>query len=315
MRRIDVRTPDAWRAYDFWSGMIALLIPLVLVGLWFGGVTPPLTGCCGTGAVATKAPVVGSPAAPSPAPVALLPPDVEIVSAGGKVTLKGRVGDDATRSALVGHAAKAFGANNVIDSLQVDAGRGSLGWLGAGSKVLADFRDMPAPATIGSAAKVITLSGTVESEADKAARGDRARQLFGEGYTISNGITVKAAAKPATPAVPKIDCATITRGAQINFASGSADLDDDARAVLDAVAPCLTDGTWEVGGHTDNTGSDEVNQALSWRRASAAVDYLREKKLAGLTLKSVGYGRIEPIANNDSDDGRAQNRRLTFKRR
>ena len=43
MSRIDVRTPDAWRSYDLWSGIISLLIPLTLAGLWFGGVTPPFT--------------------------------------------------------------------------------------------------------------------------------------------------------------------------------------------------------------------------------------------------------------------------------
>lgn len=92
MSRIDVRTPDAWRSYDVWSGIIALLIPLTLAVLWFGGVTPPLTSCCGGGGIAGRAPVIALPGQK-------VPPDVEITSQGERVTLRGRVGDGATRTA------------------------------------------------------------------------------------------------------------------------------------------------------------------------------------------------------------------------
>ena len=62
MSRIDIRTPGAWRSYDFWSGMIALSIPLTLAGLWFAGVTPPMSSCCGgVSSVAVKAPAVAGP--------------------------------------------------------------------------------------------------------------------------------------------------------------------------------------------------------------------------------------------------------------
>ena len=88
---------------------------------------------------------------------------------------------------------------------------------------------------------------------------------------------------------------------------------DEGKAALDAIAPCLTDGKWEIGGHTDNVGSNEVNQPLSWRRAGAALEYLRKSKGEATALKAVGYGAIDPIAGNDTDEGRAKNRRLTFK--
>jgi hypothetical protein len=58
MRRIDVRTPTAWRSFDLWSGIIALLIPLALACLWLARITPPIASCCGAGA---RAPVTALP--------------------------------------------------------------------------------------------------------------------------------------------------------------------------------------------------------------------------------------------------------------
>ena len=312
MRRIDVRTPAAWRSYDFWSGIIALLFPLALAGLWSVGVTPPLPACCGPSTVAAKVPVVVPPPAATPAPVALIAPEVEFDSEGGKVTIRGKVADDRTREVLVADARKSFGDGNVIDRLEISSDRSQLAWIGSARQILADFHDMPAPARIKAGAAVISLTGDVETEAGKTFRGDLARKHFGSNVTISNGINVKP--RPAEPARPRIDCGTITRGAQIAFATGSSELTEDVKAVLDQIAPCLTDGKWEIGGQTDNVGSPETNQPLSWRRASSAVEYLRKSKGEAVPLKAVGYGAIEPIAENDTEEGRARNRRLTFKR-
>jgi OmpA-OmpF porin, OOP family len=300
MRRIDLRTPDAWRAYDMWSGIIALLIPLFLLSLWVIGVTPPMSACCGGRAPLTSLP--GQRAAP----------DVEITALGDKVLLRGRVADAGTRASLVAAAQAAFGATNVTDSLTIDSSRASLSWANSAKDMLADFRDMPRPASILSYGSVVTLSGSVETDADKALRGTRARKFFGEKVTISNGITVKGA---ALVVVPKIDCTSLTRGAQIVFQTASAELDDKARAVLDGIAPCLIDGNWEVGGHTDSRGSEEANESLSLERATSVVAYMTQRKGASnLALSPVGYGANEPVADNGTDDGRAQNRRITFKR-
>lgn len=315
MSRIDIRTPGAWRSYDFWSGMIALSIPLTLAGLWFAGVTPPMSSCCGgVSSVAVKAPAVAGPA-----PAALVASEVAFALADGKVTLKGKIADDRTREELVAQARRAFGTDNVIDRLEIVPGRAPLAWIGSAKQILGDFRDMPAPASITTGSSLVTLTGAVESEGEKDVRGARARQLFGDGVTIANGITVRApkatqgaAAVPA--ALPKIDCTSLTRGAQIEFPTGSADLTDGGKAVLDGLAPCIVDGSWEVGGHTDDVGSAGTNEPLSLKRALAAVEYLKQSKGKGIALKAKGYGASEPVFDNDSDDNRAKNRRLTFKR-
>ncbi len=69
----------------------------------------------------------------------------------------------------------------------------------------------------------------------------------------------------------------------------------------------------EVGGHTDSVGSDEDNRVLSEKRAESVVNYLLSKGLEANRLKWKGYGETMPIAGNDSDEGRALNRRTEIK--
>jgi OOP family OmpA-OmpF porin len=69
----------------------------------------------------------------------------------------------------------------------------------------------------------------------------------------------------------------------------------------------------EINGHTDNTGGDAHNQQLSKARAKAVVDYLLEEKVEEERLNYNGYGEGKPIAENGTDEGRQQNRRVEFK--
>jgi len=69
----------------------------------------------------------------------------------------------------------------------------------------------------------------------------------------------------------------------------------------------------EVGGHTDNVGSDESNLKLAQNRAKSVVDYLISKGISEQRLTSKGYGSKMPIEDNSSEEGRAKNRRTEFK--
>jgi outer membrane protein OmpA-like peptidoglycan-associated protein len=183
MRRIDVRSPDAWKRLDLWSLLIALLFPLILAGMWALGFRPPVGTCCANPAemISGRAPLVALPA--------------------------------------------------------------------------------------GRSSRLVT------------------------------------------------DCTTITAGAEIEFAVGSAELTDEGKSLLDSVTKCLTSGTWEVAGHTDSQGSADANQALSQRRAAAAVEYLTGSRPGIATMQAIGKGQTEPVADNDTPEGRAKNRRITFKRK
>lgn len=69
----------------------------------------------------------------------------------------------------------------------------------------------------------------------------------------------------------------------------------------------------ELGGHTDSQGSAPYNQSLSERRAKAVVDFVTKAGISGARLVSAGYGEVEPIATNDTKEGRQLNRRTEFK--
>jgi OOP family OmpA-OmpF porin len=76
----------------------------------------------------------------------------------------------------------------------------------------------------------------------------------------------------------------------------------------------VTSATGVVEGHTDSVGNDDYNQKLSQRRADAVRKYLVDKGIAGARLTATGLGETQPVADNGTADGRAQNRRVVLRR-
>src|SRR5512139_33518 len=102
----------------------------------------------------------------------------------------------------------------------------------------------------------------------------------------------------------------------ITFQVDHSDIQPQFQSTLDQVAQTLSsyDQTYiDVLGHTDSTGSDAYNQALSERRAQAVSDYLAGRGVARARIGTRGYGESQPIATNDTDAGRAENRRVEIK--
>ncbi|MEI9971576.1 MAG: OmpA family protein [Ignavibacteriota bacterium] len=66
----------------------------------------------------------------------------------------------------------------------------------------------------------------------------------------------------------------------------------------------------QLEGHTDSIGSDSYNMTLSQNRATAVQDYLVQQGIPAASLTAVGYGKASPVASNDTDSGRQQNRRV-----
>ena len=82
---------------------------------------------------------------------------------------------------------------------------------------------------------------------------------------------------------------------------------------LDSVGKVLykyEDTQLEVIGHTDSTGDDQYNMKLSQRRANSVASYLENRGIAGQRLTTIGMGETQPIADNSTANGRAQNRRV-----
>ena len=98
------------------------------------------------------------------------------------------------------------------------------------------------------------------------------------------------------------------------FPSGKDQLSDTAEQHLDQVAEALKkqpeSARFRVEGYTDSSGSEQRNKQLSINRARAVADQLEDEGIDEDRIESVGYGEERPIATNDSDEGRAENRRI-----
>lgn len=102
----------------------------------------------------------------------------------------------------------------------------------------------------------------------------------------------------------------------ITFATDSASIQPQFRTTLDQVAQVLADYNQtyvDVYGHTDSTGSDSYNLTLSQRRADAVADYLSTRGVARARMGTRGFGETQPVADNTTEAGRAENRRVEIK--
>lgn len=120
------------------------------------------------------------------------------------------------------------------------------------------------------------------------------------------------AVKPVEPA-PQTEVITLSDAGNVLFDFDKSDLTPAAKAQLDTLMDKLRNTdvvSIKVIGHTDSKGSDAYNQALSERRASSVAAYLLSQGLAPNKLTSEGRGESEPVADNATDEGRAENRRV-----
>ena len=122
----------------------------------------------------------------------------------------------------------------------------------------------------------------------------------------------EAAPAPAV-APPQDEVIVLSDLGDVLFAFDSAKLTPAAEATLDTVVEKLRGAdvlSIRVDGHTDSVGSDAYNQGLSERRAASVVDYLISQGVPAEKLTSQGLGESKPMADNGTDAGRAQNRRV-----
>lgn len=127
----------------------------------------------------------------------------------------------------------------------------------------------------------------------------------------------KQAATGELSELVKLEGDHITVGETLLFDIGKADIEPKSTPVLDAVArilqetPDITKLTIE--GYADSTGDDAFNKQLSQERAEAVKSYVLGKGIAATRLEAVGMGTDRPVASNESEAGRAKNRRVEFK--
>lgn len=184
----------------------------------------------------------------------------------------------------------------------------------------------------GEAARAVNLDAALQELRELGARADQARsasqkqQIFAEmisrcgnchaalGVRILPQDTARGPAKSAKRVVITADKILITEKIQFDF--DAATIKPESHALLDEIVSVLQDNPQlrkiSIEGHTDSDGEDDYNLKLSRDRAAAVAAYLTAHGVADDRLASVGHGERAPIASNDSEAGKEQNRRVEF---
>ena len=228
------------------------------------------------------------------------------------LTLTGYVPENNVHAALVAAAGRKFFNEKVVDNIKASLGApsgfanavvpalGALSRLSTGTLVVSD--------------REVKLSG--DAFYDAAAAQIRAGlKDFPQGWQFKADISVKPASAPVDGTVCQQLFSDLLAKGKIRFESSRATIDPDSAGLLDRLietALRCPSANIEIAGHTDADGEDGFNQALSEKRAQAVTDFLVKAGLPAERFTAMGYGSTQPVAGNDTDEGKAQNRRIDF---
>ena len=229
------------------------------------------------------------------------------------LTLTGYVPDNNVHAAIAAAAGRKFFSEKVVDNLKASIGAPS-GFVSAVVPALGALSRL-STGTLVVSDREVRLSG--DALHDAAANQIRAGlgKDFPQGWQYKADISVKPAAAPVDATVCQQLFADLLGKGSIRFESGKADIVPDSAGLLDRLietALRCPAANIEIAGHTDSDGEESANQALSERRAQAVTDYLVKAGLPASRFAPVGYGSTQPVAGNETEDGKAQNRRIDF---
>jgi OmpA-OmpF porin, OOP family len=229
------------------------------------------------------------------------------------LTLTGYVPDNNVHAAIAAAAGRKFFSEKVVDNLKASIGAprgfvsavvpalGALSRLSTGTLVVTD--------------REIKLSGDAFYDAALTQIRASLAKDFPQGWQVKADISVKPAAAPVDPTVCQQLFSELLAKGKIRFEPERATIDQDSAGLLDRLIEtamrCPT-ADIEIAGHTDADGEEAFNQALSEKRAQSVTDYFVRAGLPANRFTAIGYGSSQPVASNDTDEGKAQNRRIDF---
>lgn len=246
------------------------------------------------------------------------PEFVVLRSPEGQVQLRGRVADDRNRVATEALAGAAFGSQAVYSAMRIDDSL-PRDW---STRVLTsiDVLSLLNQGSVSVTQDQILVRGETGDPTAKAEITRLLASRLGDSQTYNINVKYVRKLDPILNLPTPQNCVekanqAISSG-KIVFAPGSTDVDETADDTLDRVAKALEDCEdmeMEIGGHTDSQGGEGMNQQLSQARANSVLDALLTRRVTGVKFTAKGYGEIEPIADNETEDGRESNRRIAFK--
>jgi OmpA-OmpF porin, OOP family len=229
------------------------------------------------------------------------------------LTMSGYVPDNNVHATIAAAAARKFFGEKIVDNLKASMGApsrflnavvpalGALSRLSTGTLVVTD--------------REVKISGDALYEAAVPQIRASLAKDSPEGWQIKTELSVKPAAAPVDPGVCQQLFSELLAKGKIRFEPGRASIDPDSAGLLDRlieIAMRCPTANIDIAGHTDADGEDAFNQALSEKRAQAVTDYLVKAGLPAGRFTALGYGSSQPVASNDTDEGKAQNRRIEF---
>lgn len=144
-------------------------------------------------------------------------------------------------------------------------------------------------------------------------------EKLGKGAQFDIDVRYEEALDPVASRPTPEECeeriAAVQEDRKLTFEPGSARIDPAGARIMDSIADILKECgeiTVEIAGHTDSQGREVMNRRLSRERAQAVLDELRMRRVLTSSIRAVGYGESRPIADNDTEEGRAANRRIEF---
>jgi peptidoglycan-binding protein ArfA len=311
-------TTDSPRAPEFRRRSLALpwliglvVIPLLIAAIGYGAFQRPQSAPGPTGALPSLA-----PSSTSHAPKFSLAP-LAITRNGNDVTLAGNFPDDTAKAALM----KALNGSlppgvNIIDQITITPTVTALDFANAGS-IFKDSASIP-DFSLTVNGDTITLAGTAASQDQKNTVEQDATHTWSNLNVVGKLVVNAPIPAPIPPPAPA-SCVDLqsainaVTGGPINFANDGFSMTPADFQILTQVAAKLKEcpnAHATLNGYTDNSGAEGINIPLSSQRAQTVADFLVAHGVAAPQLVVKGLGSINPIAPNDTAEGRAKNRRV-----
>lgn len=236
----------------------------------------------------------------------------------GFVKLTGMVIDDISQQTVATFAESRFGFERIDDQTNI-AEFAPHGWTGR-QLIVVDVLSVLNVGEVSFTEDTVTVTGS--SHADGAS--DTIQEILQTGFGADARFSINVDQLGLLPDEDVFPDAEICRDEiaamlgeqQILFAPSSAVIEPESEAMIGDIALILNrcnHAAFEVGGHTDSQGREEMNRNLSQNRADAVVDALLAQNMLLGDLTAIGYGEIQPIGDNETEDGRQMNRRIEFR--
>jgi OOP family OmpA-OmpF porin len=227
------------------------------------------------------------------------------------LTLSGYVPDNSAHAAIITAIGRKFVGEKIVDNLKAGAGAPQ-GFLSAASRALTGLSRL-STGTLTMQDRNVQLSGdTLYPGVSEQIADDFAANLP-QGWKFKADLSLKPIASPVNATVCQQLLSDLLGKNTIRFDTGKASIDPDSVGLLDRlveVAMRCPTSTLAIAGHTDSDGDKDANLALSTKRAQSVADYFSKAGIPNDRVTAVGFGSTQPLATNDSDEGKAQNRRI-----